>query len=68
MYDIINVTSDNLFCEVVHLLFAHLFFLDESEVDVLFSWVGRPFPICGKLLSQVDVILEVMGICFKGRA
>ena len=67
MYDVIDVTSDCLFCEVAHFLFAHLLFLDKSEVDVLLSCVGRPFPICGKFLSQVDVKLEVVGVRFNGR-
>ena len=67
MYDVIDVTSDGLLCEVAHFLFAHLLFLDESEVDVLFCWVGRPFPICRKFLFQVDIKLEVVGIRFNGR-
>ena len=67
MYDVINVTSDGLFSEVVHFLFAHLLLLYEGKVDVLLSWVRRPFPICGKFLSQVDIKLEVVGICFNGR-
>ena len=67
MYDVIDVTSNSLFGEVVHLLFAHLLFLDESEVNVLLSCVRRPFAICGEFLSQVDVKLEVVGIRFNGR-
>ena len=67
MNDVINVTLDGLLCEVAHFLFAHLLFLDESKVDVFFSWVGRPFPVCRKFLSRVDINLEVVGIRFNGR-
>ena len=67
MYNVINVTSDSLLGEVVHLLFAHLLFFDESEIDMLFCCVGRPFPIRGKFLSQVDIKFEVGGIHFDGR-